>query len=133
MVTLQRTLKKLGGASFGAVALLSFAALPHGLQSSTKPSSRERPFNEELESLGRSLFFAHRSAELGHRLVLERCGAFENVDATALLDLGMRLGEGSGAALAMSLLRAGAALMRDMATFESAQISAGDQAEQHGV
>jgi len=89
--------------------------------------------NEELESLGRSLFFAHRSAELGHRLVLERCGAFENVDATALLDLGMRLGEGRGAALAMSLLRAGAALMRDMATFESAQISAGDQAERHGV
>ena len=56
MVTLQRTLKKLGGASFGAVALLSFAALPHGLQSSTKPSSRERPFNEELESLGKAIF-----------------------------------------------------------------------------
>jgi nicotinate-nucleotide--dimethylbenzimidazole phosphoribosyltransferase len=89
--------------------------------------------SSEGESLGRSLFFAHRSAELGHRLVLERCAAFNGVDATPLLDLGMRLGEGSGAALAMPLLRASAAIMRDMATFESAQVPAGEQAAQHGL
>lgn len=88
---------------------------------------------DDQRSLARSLFFAHRSAELGHRIVLERCGAFADVDATPLLDLGMRLGEGSGAALAVPLLRAGAAIMRDMATFESAQVSAGERAEHHGL
>jgi nicotinate-nucleotide--dimethylbenzimidazole phosphoribosyltransferase len=45
----------------------------------------------------------------------------------------MRLGEGSGAALAMSLLRAAAAIMREMATFESAHVSAGEQGSKHGV
>jgi nicotinate-nucleotide--dimethylbenzimidazole phosphoribosyltransferase len=43
----------------------------------------------------------------------------------------MRLGEGSGAALAMPILRAAAAVMRDMATFASANVSAGDRAEAH--
>lgn len=83
--------------------------------------------------IARALFFAHRSAEAGHRLVLERCGAFAGVDSTPLLDLGMRLGEGSGSALAMCLLRAGAAVMREMATFESAQVSAGEHADEHGL
>ena len=40
-----------------------------------------------------------------------------------LLDLGMRLGEGSGAALALSVVRAAAALFTDMATFEGAGVS----------
>jgi nicotinate-nucleotide--dimethylbenzimidazole phosphoribosyltransferase len=89
--------------------------------------------NEKQQALARSVFFAHQSAELGHRLVLERCARFDGVDATPLLDLGMRLGEGSGAALAIPLLRAGAAIMREMATFESAQVSAGEHAAQHGL
>ncbi len=65
----------------------------------------------------RALVFAHRSAEPGHDLVLEALGA------RPLLDLGMRLGEGSGAALAVPLLQAACAILRDMASFESAQIS----------
>ena len=53
--------------------------------------------------------FAHRSAEPGHDAVLA------HLDAVPLLDLGMRLGEGSGAALALPLLRAAAAVLSDMA------------------
>lgn len=62
-------------------------------------------------------FFAHRSAETGHAVVLSELGA------TPMLQLDMRLGEGSGAALAFPLLRAAARLLTEMATFESAGIS----------
>jgi nicotinate-nucleotide--dimethylbenzimidazole phosphoribosyltransferase len=60
---------------------------------------------------------AHRSVETGHRAVLEA------LDLVPLLDLGLRLGEGSGAALVLPLLHSAADIMRDMATFESAGIS----------
>jgi len=53
--------------------------------------------------------FAHRSAEPGHDAMLA------HLRAVPLLDLGMRLGEGSGAALALPLLRAAAAVLSDMA------------------
>ena len=79
----------------------------------------------------RALFFAHRSAERGHQIALDACGRFSNCDARPLLDLGMRLGEGSGAALALPVLRAAAAIMKDMATFESAAVSAGVRASDH--
>ncbi|HEY4306526.1 MAG TPA: nicotinate-nucleotide--dimethylbenzimidazole phosphoribosyltransferase [Gemmatimonadaceae bacterium] len=86
-----------------------------------------------LAELTRALFFAHRSAERGHRLALEACAQFVDCDARPLLDLGMRLGEGSGAALALPILRAAAAVMKDMATFASAEVSAGEHAEEHGA
>ena len=57
-------------------------------------------------------FFAHRSAEAGHRLMLEA------LEAEPLLDLQMRLGEGTGALLAVPLLRAAARLLSDVATLE---------------
>jgi len=63
------------------------------------------------------LIYAHRSAEPGHTLVLEA------LDAEPLLDLGMRLGEGSGAAVAVSLLRQACALHNEMATFAEAAVS----------
>jgi nicotinate-nucleotide--dimethylbenzimidazole phosphoribosyltransferase len=53
--------------------------------------------------------FAHRSAEKGHALVLAA------LEASPLLDLGLRLGEGTGALLAVPLLRAAARLMTDVA------------------
>jgi len=63
------------------------------------------------------LVFAHRSAEQGHAALLEALGA------EPLLDLGLRLGEGSGALLAWPLLRASAAMLNEMASFESAAVS----------
>ena len=63
------------------------------------------------------LIWTHCSAERGHRRLLEGVGA------TALLDLQMRLGEGSGGALAVPLLRAAVAVLNDMASFEQAGVS----------
>ncbi|MGH7931925.1 MAG: nicotinate-nucleotide--dimethylbenzimidazole phosphoribosyltransferase [Candidatus Binataceae bacterium] len=63
------------------------------------------------------LFFSHRSAEGGHGLALDVLGA------RPLLDLDMRLGEGTGAALAMNVIQAALALYHEMATFESASVS----------
>jgi nicotinate-nucleotide--dimethylbenzimidazole phosphoribosyltransferase len=65
------------------------------------------------------LFYAHRSAEPGHDLLLEA------LDAEPLLALGLRLGEGSGAAAALPLLKAAAALHGGMATFAEAGVSGG--------
>lgn len=65
------------------------------------------------------LLFSHRSAEPGHRLLLE------TLEARPLLDLGMRLGEGSGAASAVSLLRHACALHNRMATFADAGVAGG--------
>ena len=59
----------------------------------------------------------HMSAEAGHRLLLQEFGM------TPLLDLGMRLGEGSGAAVALLVLRAALACHTGMATFEEAHVS----------
>ncbi len=59
---------------------------------------------------------AHVSAEAGHRLLLAALGL------NALLDLGMRLGEGSGAAVAIPILRASVACHRGMATFGEAGV-----------
>ncbi len=64
-------------------------------------------------------FFAHASAEPGHNTALQAMGA------APLLDLGMRLGEGTGAALALPLLRASANVFNDMATFAEAGVSDG--------
>ncbi len=63
------------------------------------------------------LLYAHRSQEPGHRLVLDA------LNAEPLLDLGMRLGEGSGAAVAVPLLRSACALHNHMATFADAGVS----------
>jgi nicotinate-nucleotide--dimethylbenzimidazole phosphoribosyltransferase len=85
----------------------------------------------DADAVRACLFFAHRSAERGHTLALETLARVGGCDTAPLLDLGMRLGEGSGAALAMPVLRAAAAVMHHMATFESAGVSAGAQSEQH--
>ena len=63
------------------------------------------------------LIAAHRSAEPGHALVLEALGL------EPLLDLGLRLGEGSGAALALPLLQASIAILNEMATFDEAGVT----------
>ena len=62
-------------------------------------------------------FYGHASAEPGHAAVIQALAA------TPLLDLGLRLGEGSGAAVAVPLLRLACALHNEMATFAEAQVS----------
>ena len=66
--------------------------------------------------------FAHRSGERGHALMLN------HLKAEPLLDLGLRLGEGSGAVMAWPLLVSACAILRDMASFESAGVSRQDDA-----
>lgn len=61
--------------------------------------------------------FSHRSDEAGHARMLAHLGA------TPLLDLGLRLGEGSGAALAWPLIDSAVRLLNQMASFESAGVS----------
>jgi nicotinate-nucleotide--dimethylbenzimidazole phosphoribosyltransferase len=63
------------------------------------------------------LLFAHRSAERGHAAVLAALAA------EPILDLGLRLGEGSGAASALAVLRLACALHNGMATFAEAAVS----------
>jgi nicotinate-nucleotide--dimethylbenzimidazole phosphoribosyltransferase len=63
------------------------------------------------------MLFGHRGAEPGHRHLLE------SLQATPLLDLGLRLGEGSGAALALPLLRLACDLHGQMATFAEAAVA----------
>ncbi|MET9783145.1 nicotinate-nucleotide--dimethylbenzimidazole phosphoribosyltransferase [Nocardiopsis alba] len=62
-------------------------------------------------------FAGHRSTEPGHDAVLEHLGL------RPLIDLEMRLGEGSGALLALPLLQAAARALRDVATFDTAGVS----------
>ncbi len=63
------------------------------------------------------LIAAHRSQEPGHRIMLEQLGL------QPLLDLDLRLGEGTGGALAMSLVEAACKVLNEMATFEEAAVS----------
>ncbi len=62
------------------------------------------------------IFAAHRSVEIGHRVMLERIGA------EPILDLQLRLGEGTGAALAMTLIEAGVKVLTEMASFDEAGV-----------
>lgn len=68
-------------------------------------------------ALGPRLIAAHRSAEPGHAVVLDHLGL------QPLLELDLRLGEGTGAALAMGFLVAAVRIRDEMATFESAAVS----------
>ena len=118
----EEAVHRLGGrdiaALFGAAARaceLGMAVLVDGFIVSTAILALVRT----APATRRSLFFAHRSAEPGHRRVLEA------MEARPLLDLELRLGEASGALLALSLLDHACALHVRMATFASAGIPDG--------
>jgi nicotinate-nucleotide--dimethylbenzimidazole phosphoribosyltransferase len=63
------------------------------------------------------LFASHLSAEWGHKAMLRE------ISSEPLVDLQMRLGEGTGACIGMSLIEAAAKILREMATFESASVA----------
>lgn len=67
--------------------------------------------------VGDYLFFSHLSNEQGHRAVMKSLGA------VPILDLDLRLGEGTGAALAMQVVEASVKIYHEMATFSSANVS----------
>ena len=63
------------------------------------------------------LFASHQSVEVGHRFMLEYIGQ------KPILDLSLRLGEGTGAALAMPIIEAAVKIFIEMATFSDAGVS----------
>ncbi len=72
---------------------------------------------EICPAVGEYCLFSHVSQEKGHALVLSL------LERKPLLNLDLRLGEGTGAALGIAILRSAAAIFNDMSTFEAAGIS----------
>lgn len=114
-------LSKVGGFEIGGIAGLILGAAAQGkpvvidgfiATAGALIAARIEPFIRDY------LVFAHRSAEPGHQAMQESLGC-----RRPLLDLGLRLGEGSGAALAMPLVSSAAALLSRVATFTEAAVS----------
>jgi len=113
-------LRRLGGRELAAIAGAVLAArraripvLLDGFASSAAAAVLHRIDRRALDHCQ----VAHCSAEPGHRRLLEALGK------RPLLDLGMRLGEASGAALAIPILKAAVACHAGMATFAEAGVS----------
>lgn len=112
-------LAKVGGFEIGGIAGLIIGAAYHripvvvdGFISSSGALiavSMNRTINDYL-------FYSHLSAEAGHRAMLETLGQ------EPIMDLDMRLGEGTGSAIAMSVIEGAIKIMTGMATFESAGV-----------
>ncbi len=68
------------------------------------------------------LIFAHRSVEPGHKAMQEHLGCKK-----PLLDLNFRLGEGTGAAVAMNLVEGAIAVLTEVSTFEEAAVAGADK------
>jgi nicotinate-nucleotide--dimethylbenzimidazole phosphoribosyltransferase len=114
-------LSKVGGFEIGGIAGLILGAAAQGkpvvidgfiATAGALIAARIEPFIRDY------LIFSHRSAEPGHQAMQETLGC-----RRPLLDLGLRLGEGSGAALAMPLVSSAAALLSRVATFAEAAVS----------
>ncbi|MEX0814561.1 MAG: nicotinate-nucleotide--dimethylbenzimidazole phosphoribosyltransferase [Dongiaceae bacterium] len=114
------TLRRLGGqelaAICGAILAARLARTPVLLDGFACTAAAAVLFAADARALDHCVV-AHVSAEPGHRRLLERLGK------APLLDLGMRLGEASGAALAIPILKAAVACHTGMATFHEAGVS----------
>ena len=113
-------LRRLGGREFAAMAGAILAArtqrIPVLLDGYVASAAAAVLYAMDNSALDHCMA-AHCSAEPAHRALLEKIGK------APLLDLGMRLGEGSGAALAAGIVKAAVNLHNDMATFASAGVS----------
>ena len=97
----------IGAASAGAVVLVDGFIATSAALAALAARPEAKPY----------CVFAHRSKEPGHIRMLEW------LEVEPLIDLDLRLGEGTGALLALPLLRAACAMLNEMATFESAGVS----------
>jgi nicotinate-nucleotide--dimethylbenzimidazole phosphoribosyltransferase len=113
-------LSKVGGFEIGGIAGVILAACAHRVPVvvdgfiSTAGALLAAGFHPHVKDY---LFSGHQSAVEGHRMMLE------SLDTSPLLDLGMRLGEGTGAVLGLSLLAAASRISTEMLTFEEAGVS----------
>jgi len=115
-----QALRRLGGFEIVALAGAYLACAQHGLPvlvDGFVASAAALAAARHCPGAGAWFIFAHESAEPGHTRILRA------LDAQPLLHLGMRLGEGSGAAAAVPLLRLACALHGRMATFSEAGVS----------
>lgn len=119
----EHVLQELGGFEIAAItgayircAQLGIPALVDGFIT-TAAALAACKMNPEVQDW---LLFSHQSEEQGHQFMLEA------LHAQPLLNLGLRLGEGSGAATALPLLRQACALHNGMATFAEASVSEAD-------
>jgi nicotinate-nucleotide--dimethylbenzimidazole phosphoribosyltransferase len=113
-------LAKVGGAEIGGIAGLIMGAAARGLPVvvdgfiSTAGALIAYCLAPNTKDY---MFAAHTSVEKGHKTMLDRIGLHP------ILDLHLRLGEGTGAALAMLMIEAGLKIYREMATFDEAAVS----------
>jgi nicotinate-nucleotide--dimethylbenzimidazole phosphoribosyltransferase len=119
-------LRRLGGrelaAMVGAIIAARIARVPVLLDGYASSAAAATLLAVDAKALDHCLV-AHCSAEPGHRLLLERLGK------PPLLDFGMRLGEASGATLAIAIVKAALACHNGMATFAQAGVSGKDAPE----
>lgn len=113
-------LSKVGGAEIGGIAGLILGAASNGIPVvidgfiSTAGALIAYSLEPKVKDY---MFAAHNSVEKGHKAMLDRIGL------TPILDLGLRLGEGTGAALAMLMIEAGLKIYKEMASFSEAGVS----------
>jgi len=113
-------LAKVGGAEIGGIAGLILGAASLGIPVVVDGliSTAGAIIAWAMEPAAADyMFAAHNSVEKGHRVMLEKMGL------EPILDMGLRLGEGTGAALAITLIEAGLKVYREMATFDEAGVS----------
>ena len=113
-------LAKVGGLEIAGIAGLVLGAAAAGLPVVVDGfiSTAGALIASELHPCVREyIFAAHKSVEIGHQCMLERIGA------EPILDLQLRLGEGTGAALAMTLIDAGIKVLAEMASFDEAGVT----------
>ena len=116
-------LAKVGGFEIGGIAgsILAGAAMKIPVVIDGFISTAGALIATELAPLTKDYIIAsHNSREVGHKVMLERMGL------RPLLDLDLRLGEGTGAALGISLVEAAIKILTEMATFADAGVSKGD-------